>query len=106
MPQQVVDFQVWGKVQNVFMRKYTKKKADELSITGWVQNTADKTIKGQMCSGSPEALAEFKRWLETEGSPKARPTRAEFSVSKVVETSPFDGFGVRRVKLANGTEWA
>lgn len=32
----IISFEVHGKVQRVFFRKYTKKAADELGICGWV----------------------------------------------------------------------
>ncbi|KAK8403599.1 hypothetical protein O3P69_000565 [Scylla paramamosain] len=43
-----VDFEVFGRVQGVFFRKYTKKKAVELGIRGWCKNTEEKTVTGQL----------------------------------------------------------
>ncbi|XP_060575297.1 acylphosphatase-1-like [Ruditapes philippinarum] len=39
-----VDFEVFGKVQGVFFRRYTQKKAKELHIVGWVMNTHRGTV--------------------------------------------------------------
>ena len=39
-------YEVFGKVQGVFFRKYTKKEADKLSLVGWVMNTDRKTVIG------------------------------------------------------------
>lgn len=43
-----VDFEVFGKVQKVFFRKHTKNKADELGLVGWVKNTKQDTVIGQV----------------------------------------------------------
>mmetsp|Transcript_19759 Transcript_19759/g.42583 ORF Transcript_19759/g.42583 Transcript_19759/m.42583 type:complete len:129 (+) Transcript_19759:46-432(+) len=67
-----LQFEVFGKVQRVFFRKYTKIKADELSLKGWCVNTPDGTVKGVVC-GSTKALLDFKQWVSKEGSPKSRP---------------------------------
>ena len=40
-------YEVFGKVQGVFFRKYTKKEADKLGISGWVMNTEKKTVIGE-----------------------------------------------------------
>ena len=80
-------------------------KANELRVTGYVWNTDDKTVKGEMC-GSSKALDAFQQWLEKEGAPKARPTSAVFSAPQAVMTSPFSDFKVKKVLLANGTQWA
>ena len=34
-------FEVFGKVQGVFFRKYTKQQAQALGVTGWCRNTAE-----------------------------------------------------------------
>ena len=34
-----VDFEVFGKVQGVFFRKFTNEKANSLGLRGWVKNT-------------------------------------------------------------------
>ena len=34
-----VDYEVFGRVQGVFFRKYTNDKANTLSLRGWVKNT-------------------------------------------------------------------
>ena len=41
-------YEIFGKVQGVFFRKYTKKKADPLGIFGWVQNTVNNTVIGEI----------------------------------------------------------
>lgn len=43
-----VDYEIYGKVQGVFFRKYTAAEATKLKLVGWVQNTEKGTVKGQM----------------------------------------------------------
>ena len=51
-------FTVRGKVQGVYFRKYTKAKADELNLKGWVKNMADGSVQG-VAQGQPSALVEM-----------------------------------------------
>jgi len=50
-------FEVFGKVQGVFFRKHTQRRAQELGLAGWVANTAAKTVVGEVspprCSSLP-----------------------------------------------------
>mmetsp|Transcript_19393 Transcript_19393/g.23654 ORF Transcript_19393/g.23654 Transcript_19393/m.23654 type:complete len:104 (+) Transcript_19393:168-479(+) len=87
------------------VRKYTKKAAKKYNVTGWVQNTENKTVKGQCC-GSKSDVDKFKNWLETKGSPCSNIERAEFRNEKEVSENPFEAFEIRKVKLKSGTEWA
>ena len=34
-----VDYEVFGRVQGVFFRKYTAKQANALKLNGWIMNT-------------------------------------------------------------------
>uniref|UniRef100_A0A6U3NJQ1 acylphosphatase n=1 Tax=Ditylum brightwellii TaxID=49249 RepID=A0A6U3NJQ1_9STRA len=70
-------FEVHGKVQGVFFRKYTKQKAHSLHLLGWVKNTPNGTVKGEVVlpahkKDDTEALKEMRRWLQYVGSPKSR----------------------------------
>jgi len=47
MTTKALKFEVYGKVQGVFFRKYTKITADSLKLVGWCQNTADGTVIGE-----------------------------------------------------------
>ncbi len=58
---------VKGKVQGVWFRKYTRDKAVELGIKGYVKNELDKTVFIS-AEGTEEKLDEFITWLY-EGSP-------------------------------------
>lgn len=58
---------VYGRVQGVWFRKYTKEKADELGIYGIVENFPDRTVFISV-EGSKDQLEKFMDWLY-EGSP-------------------------------------
>ena len=104
-PLHFVHFEVFGKVQRVFMRKYTVKAAKKRNVLGWVQNTSRGTVIGDACGREADILS-FQKWLRTKGSPKSKIDRVEFTEQKVIESPPFIDFSVRKVKLANGTYWA
>lgn len=42
------NFEVFGRVQGVFFRKYTMMKANELGIFGWCKNTNNNTVIGEL----------------------------------------------------------
>ena len=52
-------YEIFGKVQGVFFRKYTKEKADTLGLVGYVLNTPQNTVKGE-AQGSKEKIEAFK----------------------------------------------
>ncbi|XP_063848296.1 acylphosphatase-2-like isoform X2 [Scylla paramamosain] len=89
-----VDFEVFGRVQGVFFRKYTKKKAVELGIRGWCKNTEEKTVTGQL-EGPCQQLSHMKEWLQKTGSPSSRIDKAEFKNEKEIEDYSFKSFSVR-----------
>ena len=51
-----------GRVQGVYFRKYTRKKALALNLTGWVQNLDDGSVSLE-AFGEPSALQAFEQWL-------------------------------------------
>lgn len=57
-------FEVHGKVQGVWFRKSTQKKADDLACFGWVQNTERGTVVGEArCNKA--AGPKLQHWLES-----------------------------------------
>ena len=40
---------IYGRVQGVGFRSWTKKKAEEFSLTGWVKNCEDSTVECEVC---------------------------------------------------------
>ena len=100
-------FEVFGKVQRVSMRKFTKKTADALQITGWCENTEQGTVRGE-CFGAGDACLKMKAWLKTTGSPRSAIERAVFvDADGRNDIDPFEGrFIIRKVVFSNGTCWA
>ncbi|XP_075146758.1 acylphosphatase 2 [Haematobia irritans] len=90
-----LDFEVFGKVQGVFFRKYTEKQANTLGLKGWCMNTSEGTVKGQL-EGPQNELNEMKDWLKNRGSPSSRIDKAVFSEMKEIEDYTFRTFGIRR----------
>lgn len=89
------DFEVFGKVQGVYFRKHTQKKATELGLKGWVMNTAQGTVIGQI-QGPPVAVDDMKIWLQKVGSPKSRIEKAAFKNEGPVASCAFRSFDIRR----------
>jgi acylphosphatase len=61
---------VSGRVQGVFFRAETRRKAIELGLSGWVKNLDDGRVE-LLISGSERALARMRDWLQA-GPPLAR----------------------------------
>lgn len=61
---------VHGRVQGVFFRVYTRDKANQLNLVGWVRNNRDGTVECQV-QGPDEAITEFIEFLH-HGSPSSR----------------------------------
>lgn len=60
MPVLRMTFEVFGRVQGVHFRKYTKREADSVSAVGWCMNTGTGTVIGevqgdQVCEASGAA---------------------------------------------------
>ena len=89
-----IKYEVFGKVQGVFFRKYTKKEADKLGISGWVMNTDKGTVVG-VAEGTKETISQFQSFLRETGSPKSRIDRCQCDKLDV-EKSSFKSFEIRR----------
>jgi acylphosphatase len=59
-----------GRVQGVFFRAYTRDKATELGLRGWVRNLPDGRVEA-VFEGDKEKVEKMLRWCH-EGSPYAR----------------------------------
>jgi acylphosphatase len=82
---------VYGRVQGVNFRAYTRREAVRLGLTGWVRNMPNDTVE-TVAEGSEDSLTDFVEFLHR-GSPSA-------SVSKVdvewqASTNEFTDFQVR-----------
>lgn len=79
-----------GRVQGVGFRYYALHKAEELSVTGWVKNTADGKVEIEALA-EPQKLITFIDWM------KIGPTRAIiriFSVSDIYPEQPYTRFTI------------
>lgn len=83
---------VTGKVQGVWFRKYTKLKADELGIMGYVQNEFDGTVFIS-AEATEVVLKEFIDWLY-DGSPLSR-VRA-ITYDNCIDLQGYVGFEIRK----------
>ena len=82
---------VHGRVQGVFFREYTKRKARELGLEGWVRNLPDRTVE-TVFRGEADLVAVMVQWLYT-GSPQSDVTEVD-----IKEEEPRDesvGFVIR-----------
>ena len=57
MQKQII-LKIYGKVQGVFFRVHTRRRALELGLTGYVRNTSRGTVEG-VAEGSAEAMANM-----------------------------------------------
>lgn len=90
-PKVCIKANISGKVQGVFFRDSTVKKAQELQLTGWVKNTPDNKVELMAC-GERDHIMELTEWL-WQG-----PSAAEVSNVHWEETplESFDHFTVER----------
>ncbi|XP_053366001.1 acylphosphatase-1-like [Clarias gariepinus] len=90
-----VDYEVHGTVQGVFFRKYTQSEGKKLGLVGWVKNTPDGTVEGQL-QGPASKVRQMQEWLQTTGSPQSRIVKADFSNEKIIKSMDFMDFKVIR----------
>ncbi|MCH5684760.1 acylphosphatase [Niabella sp. W65] len=69
---------VKGKVQGVFFRQSTQRKAEELGINGSVENLTDGYTVSILATGEEHQLAEFISWCQ-QGPPRAEVQQLEIS---------------------------
>ena len=87
-----VRIRVIGRVQGVFFRMYTKKKAKELELAGWVRNETDGSVL-IVAAGDDQKVEQLISWCY-QGSPWAKVLKVDVKN----EENPVDvnGFEVRR----------
>ncbi|XP_075269744.1 acylphosphatase-2 isoform X1 [Opisthocomus hoazin] len=89
-----VDYEVFGRVQGVCFRMYTEEEARKLGVVGWVKNTSQGTVTGQV-QGPEDKVNAMKSWLSKIGSPSSRIDRTNFSNEKEISKLDFSGFSTR-----------
>jgi len=90
-----VEYEVFGRVQGVFFRKFTNEKALSLGLRGWVKNTRDGTVRGEL-EGDVENVNLMKSWLQKTGSPQSRIDKAVFNNQRQINSYNFDSFRIIR----------
>jgi acylphosphatase len=60
---QAIKVQVEGKVQGVYFRASTAKKATALGLVGWVRNLDDGRVE-LLAQGAPEVLEQLLTWCQ------------------------------------------
>lgn len=82
---------VFGRVQGVSFRHYTRKTAQQLGVSGWVRNLADGSVEGCF-EGEAAAVDAAVEWCGS-GPDGARVDRLELTVEPFL--GEFDGFQIR-----------
>jgi acylphosphatase len=85
-----VHITVYGKVQGVFFRHYTRLQAEEFKLTGWVKNTADGNVE-ILAEGFEKELLRLIEWCHR-GSPTARVEKVDIDYQP--PTNAFEDFQV------------
>ncbi|XP_012633262.2 acylphosphatase-2 isoform X2 [Microcebus murinus] len=93
-PLKSVDYEVFGRVQGVCFRMYTEGEAKKIGVVGWVKNTSNGTVTGQV-QGPEEKVDSMKSWLSKIGSPSSRIDRTNFSNEKTISKLEYSNFSIR-----------
>ncbi len=82
---------IFGEVQGVFFRDFTKKIADSIGVFGWVKNNSNGSVEA-IAEGSKKQLDEF-----LEKCSKGPQTSEIVEVRRLWEkaSGEFKGFGIR-----------
>lgn len=79
-----------GRVQGVYFRSYTQRKARSLGLTGWVRNRWDGRVEA-VFEGDEKAVQQAINWCHV-GSPSAQVDQVEVSYED--PTGEFNRFSV------------
>ncbi len=90
MTAEIRRWRVSGRVQGVFFRASTRRRAQPLGLAGYAINLPDGSVEVAAC-GPVEALNELQRWLH-EGPPAARVDRIERLDPPPPDQLPDSGF--------------
>ncbi|RLC38372.1 acylphosphatase [Candidatus Falkowbacteria bacterium] len=86
-----IKIKIFGRVQGVWFRESTKKKARELGVAGWVKNEPDGSVHAE-AEGEEDKIEEFMKWCH-EGSELSKVERVEVEESK--DLKGYKNFKVR-----------
>jgi acylphosphatase len=85
-----VHVMISGRVQGVWFRANTKRKAEDLGLTGWVKNTEDGKVEA-VFEGNEDDIQKMVSWCHT-GSESSRVTNVEVRYQDF--TNEFDRFQI------------
>lgn len=86
-----IKLKIYGRVQGVWYRASTERKAKELGICGIVQNESDGTVYAEI-EGTEEQIIKMIDWCK-KGPPLSRVSKIEKEVGGLVN---YDSFNVIR----------
>jgi acylphosphatase len=81
---------LYGRVQGVFFRQWTIKKASTLGVKGWVHNARDGSVEAHL-AGDEAAVAQLIEYMR-QGPPQAR---IDDVMVESVEPEAVEGFSVK-----------
>jgi acylphosphatase len=81
---------LYGRVQGVFFRQWTVKKAITLGVNGWVHNARDGSVEAHL-SGDEGAVVQLIEYMR-QGPPQAR---IDDVMVEPIEPEMVEGFSVR-----------
>jgi acylphosphatase len=88
---------VSGRVQGVWFRESTRRRAEALGVGGWVRNLADGSVEA-LFEGEAEQVCAALAFVR-EGPPLARVREVVVAEEREVELAP----GPRRFEIRRGT---
>lgn len=88
---------VIGRVQAVFFRKNTQKKAIEFHLTGWVRNLFSGKVE-IMCEGEKEDIEKLLEWLKD--GPRFAKVK-DITVEYMEHKGDFDEFRIKEYSLGS-----
>ena len=86
--------QIFGKVQGVAFRYYSKQRADELGLVGTAENQLDGSVITYIC-GDEKMVDLFIEWCHL-GSPASKVDEVIISELPIVETREYLDFSILR----------
>jgi acylphosphatase len=84
---------VIGKVQGVWFRKFTHRKAIKLGLYGYVTNQNNGSVFIEV-TGEKKELDIFTHWIQDKGSPLSKVT--DIKVLKLNTEKQFNSFEIKR----------
>uniref|UniRef100_A0AAQ5ZW52 Acylphosphatase-like domain-containing protein n=1 Tax=Amphiprion ocellaris TaxID=80972 RepID=A0AAQ5ZW52_AMPOC len=89
------EYTVYHTIMDYFcMIQYTEDQGRSLGLSGWVKNTRQGTVIGQI-QGHPDRVNDMKLWLKNVGSPSSRIDRTVFSNERDISKLEIHGFSTR-----------